>query len=96
MTDIHMNGYVDSIHITPSWEGILQIMAETWSSQSSEGRAAYRAEFRRVASLLDGIEPLVNALKPLIDSQDELTSEWEAVAEAIQKIVDANEEYRKL
>jgi hypothetical protein len=45
-----------------------------------------------VATILDGIEPLVNALRPLVDSQpDELTPEWEAVAKAIQDIVDASE-----
>jgi hypothetical protein len=94
MTKLNMNGYVDHLNITPSWEGILKIIAETWSSQSNEGKAVYRQEMRRVGALLDGIEPLVNALRPLIDSQDELTSEWEAVAEAIQKIVDANDEWK--
>ena len=92
MTDIHLNGKADTINMTPSWEGIFTIMLETWSSQSNEGRMAYRQELRRVATLLDGIEPLVNALRPLIDSQpDELTPEWEAVAKAIQDIVDASE-----
>ena len=91
MTDIHLNGKADTIDMTPSWEGIFTIMLETWSSQSNEGRIAYRQELRRVATLLDGIEPLVNALRPLIDSQEELTPEWEAVAKAIQDIVDASE-----
>ena len=91
MTDIHLNGKADTIDMTPSWEGIFTIMLETWSSQSNEGRIAYRKELRRVATLLDGIEPLVNALRPLIDSQEELTPEWEAVAKAIQDIVDASE-----
>ena len=91
MTDIHLNGKADTINMTPSWEGIFTIMLETWSSQSNEGRMAYRQELRRVATLLDGIEPLVNALRPLIDSQDELTPEWAAVAKAIQNIIDASE-----
>ena len=91
MTDIHLNGKADTINMTPSWEGIFTIMLETWSSQSTEGRMAYRQELRRVATLLDGIEPLVNALRPLIDSQDELTPEWAAVAKAIQDIIDASE-----
>tara|TARA_R100000808_G_C2152657_1_gene162259 strand:+ start:5141 stop:5419 length:279 start_codon:yes stop_codon:yes gene_type:complete len=91
MTDIHLNGKADTINMTPSWEGIFTIMLETWSSQSNEGRMAYRQELRRVATLLDGIEPLVNALRPLIDSQEELTPEWEAVAKAIQNIIDASE-----
>ena len=91
MTDIHLNGKADTINMTPSWEGIFTIMLETWSSQSTEGRMAYRQELRRVATLLDGIEPLVNALRPLIDSQEELTPEWEAVAKAIQNIIDASE-----
>ncbi len=91
MTDIHLNGKADTINMTPSWEGIFTIMLETWSSQSNEGRMAYRQELRRVATLLDGIEPLVNALRPLIDSQDELTPEWAAVAKAIQDIIDASE-----
>jgi hypothetical protein len=86
-----MNGKVDTINITPSWEGIFMIMVETWSSQSSEGRAAYRLEIKRVAAILDGIEPLVNALRPLIDSQDEITTEWDEVSKAIQNIVDASE-----
>ena len=91
MTDIHLNGKADTINMTPSWEGIFTIMLETWSSQSNEGRMAYRQELRRVATLLDGIEPLVNALRPLIDSQDELPPEWAAVAKAIQDIIDASE-----
>ena len=91
MTDIHLNGKADTINMTPSWEGIFTIMLETWSSQSNEGRMAYRQELRRVATLLDGIEPLVNALRPLIDSQDELTPEWAAVAKAIQDNIDASE-----
>ena len=91
MTDIHLNGKADTINMTPSWEGIFTIMLETWSSQSNEGRMAYRQELRRVATLLDGIEPLVNAIRPLIDSQDELTPEWAAVAKAIQDIIDASE-----
>ena len=92
MKDLHMNGRVDYIDATPSWEGIFMIMLETWSSQSNIGRMAYRQELRRVATILDGIEPLVNALRPLVDSQpDELTPEWEAVAKAIQDIVDASE-----
>ena len=91
MTDIHLNGKADTINMTPSWEGIFTIMLETWSSQSNEGRMAYRQELRRVATLLDGIEPLVNALRPLIDSQEELSPEWEAVAKAIQNIIDASE-----
>lgn len=91
MTDIHLNGKADTINVTPSWEGIFTIMLETWSSQSNEGKAAYRQEMRRVATILDGIEPLVNALRPLIDSQEELTPEWAAVAKAIQDIVDASE-----
>ena len=92
MKDLHMNGRVDYIAATPSWEGIFRVMLETWSSQSNQGKIAYQQEIRRVATLLDGIEPLVNALRPLIDSQpDELTPEWEAVAKAIQDIVDASE-----
>tara|TARA_R100000306_G_C4319774_1_gene114538 strand:+ start:60 stop:341 length:282 start_codon:yes stop_codon:yes gene_type:complete len=92
MKDLHMNGRVDYINVTPSWEGIFRIMLETWSSQSNQGKIEYQQEIRRVATILDGIEPLVNALRPLIDSQpDELTPEWEAVAKAIQDIVDASE-----
>lgn len=91
MTGIHLNGKADAINVTPSWEGIFTIMLETWSSQSNEGKMAYRQEMRRVATILDGIEPLVNALRPLIDSQEELTPEWAAVAKAIQDIVDASE-----
>ena len=92
MKELHMNGRVDYINVTPSWEGIFRIMLETWSSQSNQGKIEYQQEIRRVATILDGIEPLVNALRPLIDSQpDELTPEWEAVAKAIQDIVDASE-----
>ena len=92
MKDLHMNGRVDYINVTPSWEGIFRIMLETWTSQSNQGKIEYQQEIRRVATILDGIEPLVNALRPLIDSQpDELTPEWEAVAKAIQDIVDASE-----
>ena len=91
MKDLHMNGRVDYIDATPSCEGIFRVMLETWSSQSNQGKIAYQQEIRRVATLLDGIEPLVNALRPLIDSQEELTPEWEAVAKAIQDIVDASE-----
>jgi len=91
MTDLHMNGKFDTVNIAPSWEGIFAIIIETWSSQSSEGREAYRLELTRAATLLDGIEPLINALRTLINSQEEFTSEWDDVAKAIQNIVDASE-----
>ena len=88
----------DIIDLTPSWETVLITMAQMWDSTSSAGRYEFEKEYRRVGRILDNLEPVMEALKPVLQHgilglpyNNEHQGDWDKLSKAVDTLAKASQ-----